>query len=109
MRRNAVFCYLTSIEKFVRFLLSGLLKYILAQQDMELAERSTDLKRKKRFGEIIKELVCVLVAGVLMAMEGSLQVILSRVPPNFTNVGHSHFITPCAVESSMIQQSVRWD
>jgi len=68
-RCNAVFCYLTSIEKF---LLSAILKHILAEQDVELAERSTELKRKKRFGEIIKELVCVLMDGMVVATEGSL-------------------------------------
>jgi len=39
---------------------------------VELAERSTELKRKKRFGEIIKELVCVLMDGMVVATEGSL-------------------------------------
>lgn len=74
---NAVFYYLSSIEKFIRCLLSGLLKFILAEEDMELAERSDDLKRKKEFEEIIKKLLCMLVAAMLMTIEGSLQVILS--------------------------------
>lgn len=39
---------------------------------MELAERSNDLKRKKKFEEIIKELLCMLVAAKLMTIEGSL-------------------------------------
>lgn len=44
---------------------------------MELAERSDDLKRKKEFEEIIKKLLCMLVAAMLMTIEGSLQLILS--------------------------------
>lgn len=36
---------------------------------MELAERSSDPKRKKGYGKVTKELVRVLVAGMLMAIE----------------------------------------
>lgn len=36
---------------------------------MELAERSAALKRENGYGEVIKELICVLVAGMLMAVE----------------------------------------
>lgn len=44
-------------------------KFILAEQEMELAERSAALERENGYGEVTKELVCVLVAGMLMAVE----------------------------------------
>lgn len=105
MSCNAGFCYFTSIEKFIRFLLSGLLKFILAEQDMELAERSTDLNRKKSFGEIIKELVCVLVDGLLMAVEGSLQVILSVEYHWTLKCRAFSFYYPLCSKKSAVQQS----
>ncbi|EOB04790.1 Uncharacterized protein C7orf10 [Anas platyrhynchos] len=44
---------------------------------MELVKKSADLEKKKRFGEILRKLDCVLVSEMLIAVEESLLVVLS--------------------------------
>lgn len=74
---NAVFCCLTSIIYGNPLDSDFLFQSVLAEQGMELVKKSADLEKKKRFGEILRKLDCVLVSEMLIAVEESLLVVLS--------------------------------
>jgi len=57
---------------------------------MELVKRNTDLRRKKRFGEIVRD--CVLLAGILIAVKGYLLVIQYSTL-DFANRRYSHLLS----------------